>query len=131
MGPRRTPGLAARFADEFNTPFLQPDDARAAYERVDAACEAIDRDPSEVRRSAAVTVCCGADEPELERRAARIGQDLGHLRRFGAAGVPAELAERLEQYRAAGAESIYLQVLDLEDLEHLSLIAAEVAPLLG
>jgi alkanesulfonate monooxygenase len=131
MGPRRTPGLAARFADEFNTPFLQPDDARAAYGRVDAACEAIGRDPASVRHSAAVTVCCGADEAELARRAGRIGQELEHLRRFGAAGIPVELAERLEQYRSAGAETIYLQVLDLDDLDHLSLIAAEVAPLLG
>ena len=46
-GARRTPRLAARFADEFNTPFMSADDALAAYSRVDEACEKAGRDPAE------------------------------------------------------------------------------------
>ena len=34
----------------------------------------------------------------------------------------------LQRWHEAGATRIYLQVLDLSDLEHLELVAAEVAP---
>jgi hypothetical protein len=35
---------------------------------------------------------------------------------------------RLRAFAGAGAGRAYLQVLDLDDLEHLELLAAEVAP---
>ena len=50
------------------------------------------------------------------------------LRKNGAAGTPEEVVETLQKWQAAGAERMYLQVLDISDLDHLSLIAAEVAP---
>ncbi len=50
------------------------------------------------------------------------------LRLNGAAGTPAEVVEKIEQYRSAGISRIYLQVLDLSDLDHLALVADEVAP---
>ncbi|HYB22506.1 MAG TPA: hypothetical protein VED41_01830, partial [Solirubrobacteraceae bacterium] len=64
----------------------------------------------------------------LERRAARIGRELEELRVAGAAGSPAEVIARLQEYRRAGASRAYLQVIDLDDLEHVALIAAEVMP---
>ena len=73
-------------------------------------------------------VCCGADEAELERRAANIGRKLDELRAHGAAGTPDEVVARLQAFAGIGAETIYLQVLDLDDLEHLELLAAEVLP---
>ena len=71
-------------------------------------------------------VCCGADEHEVERRAATIGRDPGDLRRTGAAGTPDEAAATLRAWAAAGVQRVYLQVLDLADLDHLDLIASEV-----
>jgi F420-dependent oxidoreductase-like protein len=130
VGPARTPHLAARHADEFNAPFLTVDDAAGQYERVRRACEAVGRDPSSIHLSAAVTVCCGANGAELARRAAAIGQELEELRRGGAAGTPEEVVARCRSYGEAGAGTVYLQVLDLSDLEHLRLIAAEVVPAL-
>jgi F420-dependent oxidoreductase-like protein len=130
-GAVRTPRLAARFADEFNTPFLTVDDAARQYERVRAACDEAGRDPGSLGLSAAVTVCCGRDEGELERRARAIGHDLAGLRASGAAGTPEEVAARCRAYGDAGAQTIYLQVLDLSDLDHLSLIATEVLPALS
>ena len=128
-GPRRTPRLAARFADEFNTPFFpDPNLSRGAYERVGAACERIGRDPATMRFSAALTVCCGTDETSLERRASRIGRPLDRLRSGGVAGTPSEVVDRLASYGDAGAETVYLQVLDLDDLDHIRLIASEVLP---
>lgn len=130
-GRSRTPQLAARFGDEFNAPFLVVDEAARQYDRVRKACEAAGRDPASLLLSAAVVVCCGRDEPEAERRAAAIGRDLGELREHGVAGTPAEVVTRCRAYGAAGASTLYLQVLDLLDLDHLSLIANEVLPALS
>ena len=127
-GPRKTPALAARFGDEYNLPFRSPDDVAAAFARVQAACEAIGRDPETIVRSAAVVVCCGADEAEVARRAARIGRDVDELRKNGATGTPDEVVAKLERYAAAGAQRIYLQVLDVDDLDHVALLGTDVLP---
>jgi F420-dependent oxidoreductase-like protein len=130
-GPKKTPALAARFASEFNTPFVPQAFFTEQTQRVRTACEAIDRDPSTMTFSAALVVCCGADEAEVERRAAAIGREPSELRENGLAGTPAEVAERIRSWGELGAERVYLQVLDLADLDHLDLIASEVAPLLA
>ena len=130
-GPKRTPALAAQFAAEFNTPFVNLEFFGKQRDRVTAACEAIGRDPATMTYSAALVLCCGADEAEVERRAAAIGRDAAELRQNGAAGTPDEVATRLAEWRDAGAERVYLQVLDLADLDHLDVVAAEVAPLLA
>ena len=125
-GPKRTPALAARFAAEFNTPFVSRDFFVEQTGRVRVACEAIDRDPDDLVYSAALIVCCGNDEAEVERRAAAIGRESAELRENGVAGTPAEVAAGLRAWREAGAERIYLQVMDLSDLDHLDLIANDV-----
>jgi F420-dependent oxidoreductase-like protein len=130
-GKRRTPQLAARYADEFNLPFHPHDRFTGACDRVRAACEAIGRDPGTMIFSAAQVLCCGRDEPEFERRAAAIGRDPGELRQGGACGTPAEVAEVLRAYAAGGATRMYLQVLDQTDLDHLRLVAEEVVPQLS
>lgn len=123
-GLKRTPRLAATYADEFNGMFTPVDRLAADYERIDRACEAIGRDPATVVRSVAATVCIAADQAELARRAERIGRPLDDLRAAGVAGLPDEAADKLAAYRKAGATHIYLQVLDLSDLDHLDVIAS-------
>lgn len=130
FGAVRTPRLAARFADEMNVPFHSVEDTGSQYDRVRRACESVDRDPATMRFSAAVVVCCGSDEQELVKRAAAIGREVDELRAHGAAGQPDEVAARCREYGATGATTIYLQVLDVDDLDHLSLIAREVLPAL-
>ncbi len=127
-GPKRTPRLAATYADEFNLPFSSVADTEAQYARVRAACEQRGRDAKTLRLSAAQVVCCGTDEAEVARRAANIGRNSDELRANGAAGTPDEVVARLQSYAEIGAETVYLQVLDLNDLEHLDLLAAEVMP---
>jgi F420-dependent oxidoreductase-like protein len=129
-GRKRTPGLAARFADEFNTPFMGPAGASAQFARVRQACEEADRDPVSMRFSSTVVVCCGTSEGEVVRRARAIGRDPAELRANGACGSPAEVAARLGEWADAGAVTAYLQILDLTDLDHVRLIGREVAPLL-
>lgn len=127
-GPRVTPRLAARFADEFNVPFAPYDAARRQFELVDAAAEALGRDPSSITRSVALVVCCGQDDAEVARRAARIGREPGELAENGLAGTPEQLIAKIATYDDLGVERIYLQVLDLADLDHLRLLAAAVMP---
>jgi F420-dependent oxidoreductase-like protein len=127
-GARRTPRLAATYADEFNLAFSPLADTEAQFARVRIACEQRGRDAATLRLSAAQVLCCGRDEAEFVRRAANIGRQPDELRTNGAAGTPDEVVARLEAFAAIGAETVYLQVLDLDDLEHLDLVATEVMP---
>ena len=127
-GKRRTPELAARYAAEFNLPFHPHDAFTAACVRVRAACEAAGRDPDTMMFSAAQVLCCGEDEAAFQRRAAAISRNPEELRRGGACGTPAEVAEVLRSYAANGATRMYLQMLDQTDLDHLRLVAEAVVP---
>jgi F420-dependent oxidoreductase-like protein len=130
-GRTRTPRLAARHAAEFNVPFETVAENARLFAGVRAACEEAGRDPSSMVYSSALVLCVGKDEAELARRAAAIGRDVDELREHGVAGTPAEAADILGSYVEAGAQRFYLQVLDLSDLDHLDLVAGEVAPQLG
>ena len=127
-GARRTPRLAARFADEFNVPFHSVADSAAGFARVREACEAAGRYPASMTYSVAQTVCCGKDEAEFRRRAAAIGREPPEAREHGVGGTPGEVAAKIAEFAEAGAERVYLQVLDLGDLDHLALIASDVVP---
>ncbi|HEY7265664.1 MAG TPA: LLM class F420-dependent oxidoreductase [Trebonia sp.] len=127
-GRRRTPAIAARYANEFNANFVAPAEAAGLYGRVRDACRAEGRDPASMTFTVAHTVCCGKDDADLRRRATAIGRDPDQLRAGAIAGSPAEIVDRIGQYAEAGASTVYLQVLDLGDLEHLELLAAEVLP---
>ena len=130
-GLRRTPQLAARYADEFNLPFPPLESVAPAFDRVRQACIATSRDPTSLTYSLALVVCCGTNEAEFRRRAAAIGREPAELRANGLAGTSTEVVERGHAFAATGAQRIYLQVLDLADLDHLRLIAAEVVPRLA
>jgi F420-dependent oxidoreductase-like protein len=127
-GPRRTPRLAATYATEFNLAFRPIDAFVEQRDRVRAACEAVGRDPSTLVISAALVLCVGETADELARRAAAIGREPEELRRNGVAGSVDEAVATLAAWRGAGAERVYLQVLDLADLDHLRLVAERVAP---
>lgn len=128
LGKKRTPELAARYADEFNLPFVDEATTKTQFARVREACEQQGRDPQTMRWSNALVLCVGADEAEIDRRAAAIGREKAELRENGLAGTPEEVVEKIGRYAALGAERIYLQVLDLADLDHLRLVAREVMP---
>ncbi len=130
-GKKRTPELAARFAAEFNVPFSDVDTASAQFGRVDAACRAIGRDEPPVR-SAAQIICVGRDDAEVARRALTLGREVDELRANGLTGSPAEVVDRLGTWREkAGVTRMYLQLMDLADLDQVELVAADVAPQLA
>ncbi len=124
-GKKRTPRLAATYAHEFNLPFASLTDTEAQFGRVREAAAQTGRD---LVYSAAQVLCVGRDEAELKRRAASIGREVDELRENGLAGSPAEVVDRIGRFAALGATRLYLQVLDLADLDHLELVASEVAP---
>jgi alkanesulfonate monooxygenase len=126
-GPRSSL-LTAAYADEYNVGFRSIEVTKEIHDRVRASCEKTGRDPGELVYSAAQVVCCGADAAEVDRRAAAIGRESGELREHGLAGTPAEVVAKINAFSEAGVERLYLQVLDLTDLDQLRLIAEEVGP---
>lgn len=128
IGPRRTPRLAVTYAAEYNVPFHPLEVTRESFDRVRRACADIDRDPATMTFSAAQTLAVGATEDEFRRRAAAVGQTPDDLRSGGLGGTVPEVVDKLGRLGELGASRVYLQVLDLADLDHLALVAAEVAP---
>jgi F420-dependent oxidoreductase-like protein len=124
-GKRRSAELAARYGDEYNSAFRQVEEMAEIFNRVRAACEKTGR---EIVYSAGQVLCVGADEADIARRAAAIDREVDELREHGLAGTPAEVVEKIGTFAAIGVTRMYLQVLDLADLEHLDLVAAEVLP---
>lgn len=127
-GPRRTPELAARFATEFNLGFRSEDTIAAAFDGVRRACDQAGRDPATLRRSVALPTVVATDEVDYRRRLAAIGADPDTFAEVNIAGSPDAAVEKLLRLRELGADRVYLQLVDLRDLDHLELIAAEVAP---
>jgi F420-dependent oxidoreductase-like protein len=131
-GPKRTPALAAKFAAEFNIPFVPLDQLKTIYDRVRAAVADAGRSPDSLTYSAAFVVCAGRDDAEVARRAAAIGREVDELRGSSPlVGIPAEIVDKLGPFAEAGVQRAYLQLLDMADLDHLDLFAAEVIPALG
>ncbi|MFE5300033.1 LLM class F420-dependent oxidoreductase [Streptomyces sp. NPDC056632] len=130
-GASRTPRLAVRFADEFNIPFASLEDTERQFARVRAAAAEAGRPADALVYSNALVVCVGRDDAEVARRAAAIGRDVDELKANGLAGSPAEVVDKIGRYGALGSTRIYLQVLDLDDLDHLELISAQVQTQLG
>jgi len=127
-GPRRTPALAARYAAEFNAGFKSVDKTARLFRQVRDVCAAQGRDPASLTCSAAQVLCLGRDEAGVRRRAEAIGREPGELRANGLAGTPEEVLDRIGALADAGATRLYLQVLDLSDLDHLADVAHLVVP---
>jgi F420-dependent oxidoreductase-like protein len=132
-GKRRMAGLVARFADEFNLTSAAPASAAAAYERVQAACRAIGRDPRDVTYSAMTGVLVGRDEAELRRRVTallelfgRAGDDaeqwLAERRGRWIMGTPGQARAKVAEFAAAGVQRIMLQDFLPRDLEMVALL---------
>lgn len=131
-GAKRTPALAARFADEFNIPFVPLDTLTEQYGRVAAAVEQAGRAKDSLTYSAAFVLCVGRDETEIARRAAAIGREVDELRSNSpVVGTPGEVVDKLRPFLEAGVQRIYLQLLDMSDLDHVQFFAEQVIPRIG
>jgi alkanesulfonate monooxygenase SsuD/methylene tetrahydromethanopterin reductase-like flavin-dependent oxidoreductase (luciferase family) len=93
---------------------------------VRAAAEKHGRAADDLVYSNSLIVCVGRDDAEVARRAAAVGREVDELKTNGLAGSPAEVVDKIGRYQAVGSSRLYLQVMDLRDLDHLELISAQV-----
>lgn len=126
-GPKRTPRLAARVGAEFNLPFAPADVWQGFVDNVRRVCEAEGRNPDDLVYSAGQVICVGRTEAEVERRAATIGREPAELRENGIAGLPEEAAAKLATFTEAGCDRMYFQTLDVDDTDHIELLAEIIA----
>jgi F420-dependent oxidoreductase-like protein len=125
-GPKRTPAIAARFATEFNAALSSVEQARERFAGFARACAAIGRDPAQARLSGFIPVACGSTTAEAERRAAVVGSP--RIRESMLIGPPSMLIHRIGRLAGVGADTVYLHIYDIHDLDHIALIGAEVVP---
>ena len=129
VGPRRTPRIAARYADEFNAALSGSESG--VIENFHRICGEVGRDRATVTISTVVPVSCGTTKVEAEARRDRLGDAGRRLLSSGVVGTPADVVARAEASRAAGAEVVYFHVYDGEDLDHVRLLGEEVVPALA
>ena len=135
-GPRAA-ALAARWADEYNTPFASVDEIRERGARLRAACEAVGREP--IPLSLMTGVIVGLDREEVHEKAAALAgfrdDDFADVNTLIAetrlVGTVEEVAEQLLAYREAGVHRVMLQHLLHTDLGTVELIGRKLAPLVA
>lgn len=126
-GPKRTPEIAARYANEFNLPMKSIAATAKQFGRVQEACERVGRE-SPIVLSAGISVACGRSDAEVRRRAVALREKTALPPEEALCGSPAQLTDRIGEFGEIGATRVYLRILDLADLEHLDLIATDVLP---
>lgn len=126
-GAKKTPRLAATFADEYNVPFAPLDTITTQFDRVRDAVDAVGRAGDSMTYSASFVVCAGRDEAEIAKRADAIGREVDELRSNSPlAGTPNQIVDQLGPFAEIGLQRVYLQLLDMSDVEHLALFADDV-----
>ena len=127
-GPKRTPELAARFATEFNIGFRSEAESAEKFAGVRAACERIGRDPESLKLSVALPTLAGASASELDRRAENLGRTVDELRGdVNIVGTRDEIVAKVERLVGIGAQRVYFQLMDLQDVSHVEYLG-EVLP---
>ena len=128
-GQRRTPLLAARFADEFNVPFPDLDLAVRQFGALEKACDEVGRDPTAITRSVVLSGCVGGDRAGVDRMTGLLGGSLERTHATGLVGTPDEVVDTLGRWRErVGVHSVYLHLAELSDLRQLDLISSRVMP---
>jgi len=136
----RSAALAARSAQEYNTPGATPAQAAERRASLDRACETVGRDPATLPLSVMTTCVVGANPANVERRLqatlaqaneTRSAVEVLAAKPHWLVGTVSEVAARLEEYRAVGVERFFLQQLDHRDLEQVALIGEELVPLVA
>lgn len=130
-GTKRTPELAARYADEFNVPFTPPGQSAEQYAHVAEACDRVGRAQSgraPLVLSVGMIVACGRTDAEVRARAARLHEVSALPDETPLVGTVDQVVDQIGQYAEIGATRIYVRLRDLSDLDHLDLLAADVIP---
>ena len=109
-GPARTPATAARFCSGWNVPYVGPTEFRRLNDRIDAACDAIGRDPATLERSVNLAFHLGATPAaaaaELQRIRDQWGDEADRLTAGALTGTPDDAVEQIASFRDAGADMV-------------------------
>ncbi len=125
QGPKRTPKIAARFADGFNVPYLSPEKYAERLEALDRACEETGRDPAEITRTINVGFFLSDDPEILEKRKA----ELAHLGTGGVLmGSAQEAVDRIGEFERVGAQGLNIAFRPPIDWDAYQMFLEEVAP---
>ncbi len=120
-GPRSL-ALAARFADEYNTAFLVPDEAAAVRRRLDEACRSRGREPDSLPLSMMTLVALGPDRTAAEARLAKMLSRFRAPRERSYVGSVEEVESSLRSLERAGVTKIYVQHPQLQDVRSVELV---------
>jgi F420-dependent oxidoreductase-like protein len=131
-GEKRLLRMVARHADGWNIPFVAPEAFAHKSRILDTWCEREGRDPKAVLRTVNLGLALAESEaglPQLDQQLrAQFGKALSLLRPGMLAGTPAQVVERIADYRSAGAEWVILALRAPFDLRALELFAERVMP---
>lgn len=135
-GERRTLRTVAEFADEWNVTRLTVEDYPAKLAVLEQHCRAVGRDPGTIRRSLMIPVVIGRSAAEVTARHARVREIFPRVPEDEAGwqaagflhGSPDAVVRELRRWQAAGVQRVMLQMLDMDDLPAMELIAREVLP---
>lgn len=126
-GVKRTLANAVRYASEWNSVSLPPQDFAQLNRRLDEMLIEAGRSPESVRRSMMTGCVFGKDDATLQKKLTARGRSLHELQQNGTiAGSRSAVKEQLAALEQAGLQRIMLQWLDLDDLESLELLAKHV-----
>ena len=124
-GPKRTPELAAQYADEWNAVYLNVEKFKIANARIDEALKKINRDLKSVKRSMMSGCIFGANDSALKQKLN--GRDPLELNQRGVVvGDASMVKDQLAKLESVGLQRIMLQWLDLDDLVGLEALAKAV-----
>ena len=124
-GAKRTPTLAAKYADEFNGALGL--DVRERYANFRRICEdVVGRDPATVRLSATVPVAIGRDADDLDKRLKSLGEPGARLLAAGVTGYADDVIRAVEDVASQGADTVYFHVYGPSDVAHIELLGEQV-----
>jgi alkanesulfonate monooxygenase SsuD/methylene tetrahydromethanopterin reductase-like flavin-dependent oxidoreductase (luciferase family) len=124
-GAKRTPTLAARYADEFNGALGL--DLRERYANFKRICaDVVGRDPAQVRLSATLPVCIGASATDLRRRRESLGEPGARLLAAGVSGYADDVIRVIEDLAGQGADTVYFHLYGSSDVAHIELLGEQV-----
>ena len=129
---RRSAAMAARYADEYNTPFAAVEEVRERRRRIEQACADAGREM--LPFSVMTGVVIGADESDLGNRAGRLEERSGFQNLVDAppsgwiVATVDDAAEQLRTLADAGVDRVMCQQLLHDDLDAVALLGEQLAP---
>lgn len=121
-GRKRTLPLAAKYAQEWNVPFVSPETYRDLNDTLTGLIVEEGRDPKSVKRSIMTQLIIGRTDAEVQAKVN--GRDTEKL----IVGTPSQVVDRIAEYADAGVERFMLQWMELDDIDGIELVAKEVLP---